>query len=284
METALPAARNKLETEAALTDSGSGHNADHLTAPAERALQGGLESLHLPLSADELGQAPRLRHFQARSEPARALELVDSSGRRKPLHGESAEVAKREITGDQPGRGLAHVDASRIGELLEPRGEAHGLPLRRVVHPQIVADLADHDLARMDADSRCERQTVAALHVLGVTAELAPQIERRVTGARCMILVSDRRAEQRHDAVTGVLVDGSLEAVDAVGEQPEEAVEDRMPLFRVEPGSQVHRLLHVREEHRHLLALAFEGAAGGEDLLCEVLRSVTAWVWRGGGC
>jgi hypothetical protein len=32
--------------------------------------------------------------------------------------------------------------------------------------------------------------------------------------------------------------------------------------------------LHVSEQHRHLLPLAFDRAAGGEDLLGEVLRGV----------
>jgi hypothetical protein len=39
-------------------------------------------------------------------------------------------------------------------------------------------------------------------------------------------------------------------------------------------GEQLHRVLEVSEEDRHLFALAFERALGGEDLLGEVLRSV----------
>ena len=52
-----------------------------------------------------------------------------------------------------------------------------------------------------------------------------------------MILVCEGRAEERHDPVT-------------------------------------HRALEVGEEHGDLLALAFEGALGGEDLLREMLRRV----------
>ena len=52
-----------------------------------------------------------------------------------------------------------------------------------------------------------------------------------------MILVCEGRAEERHDPVT-------------------------------------HRALEVGEEHGDLLALAFEGALGGEDLLGKVLGGV----------
>ena len=43
-----------------------------------------------------------------------------------------------------------------------------------------------------------------------------------------MVLVCDRGAEERHDAVAGVLVDRPLEAVHAVGEKVKEAVHHRL--------------------------------------------------------
>ena len=45
---------------------------------------------------------------------------------------------------------------------------------------------------------------------------------------------------------------------------------------------ELHRPLHVGEEHRHLLALALERASRGEDLLGEVLRGVGARLGGGG--
>ena len=89
-----------------------------------------------------------------------------------------------------------------------------------------------------------------------------------------MILVRDRRAEERHDAVAGELVDEALEALDALGEDREEALHDAAPLLRVELLGELHRALHVGEEHRHLLALAFEGGLRLQDLLGEVLGGV----------
>jgi hypothetical protein len=95
-----------------------------------------------------------------------------------------------------------------------------------------------------------------------------------------MVLVSDRGAEKRHDAVAGVLVDRPLEAVNAVGEDLEEAVENPVPFFRVELLGEIHRALHVGEEDRHLLALAFEGTARGQDLLGEVTGSIASGLRR----
>ncbi len=96
-----------------------------------------------------------------------------------------------------------------------------------------------------------------------------------------MIFVGDRRPEDRHDSIAGELVDRPLETVHPVGEDLEEAVHDPIPLFWIDLLAELHRPLHVGEQHRHLLALALESAAGGEDLLGEVLRGVGARVGCG---
>src|SRR2546428_97725 len=101
-----------------------------------------------------------------------------------------------------------------------------------------------------------------------------------VAGALRVVLVRDRGAEERHNAVAGELVDEALEALNAVGEDAEEALHDVRPHFGVELLGQVHRALHVGEEDRHLLALALEGGARGEDLLGKVLGGVRARVGR----
>src|SRR5262245_896398 len=234
--------------------------------------------MDLALPADEPREASRLGHFDARSEPPGALQLEDANGRRKTFDNERAEITKREVPRDEGRRALAHVHAPRIGELFEPRGEAHGFALRRVVHAKIVADLTHHDLARMDADPHREGEASRALHVLGIAAELAPARARRVAGSWGVILVGNRRAEQRHDAVPGVLVDRSLEPMDAVGKNSEETIQDRMPVLWVDLRGDLHRSLHVGEEHRHLFTLTLQGGARREDLLGEVLRSVGAGI------
>jgi hypothetical protein len=104
-------------------------------------------------------------------------------------------------------------------------------------------------------------QVFGAAQLVGVRAQGIAQVQGSVASALCVILVRDRRAEERHDAVAGVLVDGAFEAVHAVGEDLEEALEDAMPRLGIELLGELRRALHVGEEHGDLLALAFERSA-----------------------
>ena len=56
----------------------------------------------------------------------------------------------------------------------------------------------------------------------------------------------------------------------------EDGVEQLARLLGITIREELHRALEIREEHGHLLALAFEGGLGGEDLLSEVLGCVHA--------
>jgi hypothetical protein len=101
-----------------------------------------------------------------------------------------------------------------------------------------------------------------------IAPQLLLKVECGVARSLRVILVSDRRAEERF---AGVLVYGPFKAVNAVGEDREEPIEDLVPLLWINLLGQVHRALNVGEQNRHLLALALESAARGEDLLGEVL-------------
>ena len=89
-----------------------------------------------------------------------------------------------------------------------------------------------------------------------------------------MVLVGDRRAEERHDPVAHHLVDGALVVMDGLHHPLEDGVEELPRLLGVAVGEQLHRALQVGEEDRDLLALALEGALRGENLLGEVLGGV----------
>jgi hypothetical protein len=141
--------------------------------------------------------------------------------------------------------------------------------LRGVVHAEVVADPAHDDLAGVEADPRREVEPALPAQRLREAAELVAQVQGRVAGALRVVLVRDRGAEERQDAVAGELVHRPLEAVHALGEQLEEAVHDPVPLLGIELLGELHRALHVGEEDGHLLALALEGARG-EDLVGEV--------------
>jgi hypothetical protein len=97
-----------------------------------------------------------------------------------------------------------------------------------------------------------------------------------------MVLVGERRPEESHDAVAHDLVDGALVAMHRLHHAFEHRVEQPPRLLGIAVGEQLHRPLQVGEEHRDLLALAFEGGLRGQDPLGEVLRGVD--LGRGDAC
>ena len=78
-----------------------------------------------------------------------------------------------------------------------------------------------------------------------------------------MILVGDRRAEDREDAVAGALHDVAVVAADRVDHQLERGIDDCAGLLGIEVLLQLSRTLDIREQRRHRLPLAFEIFRGG---------------------
>src|SRR5439155_9743698 len=178
--------------------------------------------------------------------------------------------------GDERRGMFGEVHPSHLRQLLHALREPDRVPLRRVVHAEIVADPADDHLHRVEPHADGEVEAARAAELVGVSAHGLLQMQGGPAGAPGVVLVRDRCAEERHDAVAGVLVHRTLEAVHALGEDREEAIQDPVPLLGVDLLGQLHRAFHVGEEDRHLLPLAFEGGARGEDLLGEVRRRVGA--------
>ena len=81
-----------------------------------------------------------------------------------------------------------------------------------------------------------------------------------------MVLVRDRRAEQREDPVTRGLHDVAVVAMDRVDHQLQRRIDDRARFLGVEVLHQFHRALDVGEQRRDGLALAFGWLAGGRHL------------------
>ena len=117
--------------------------------------------------------------------------------------------------------------------------------------------------------SRCARSST---RFQPPQAALSAMRARRFDPVRCN--PSEGRRRSSHD-------DRAFEPVNALGEDREETIHDLVPLFGVELLGKIHRALHVGEENRHLLALAFEGGSRRKDLLSEVFRSVRARVAEG---
>jgi hypothetical protein len=105
-----------------------------------------------------------------------------------------------------------------------------------------------------------------------------------------MIFVGNRRSEQRHNPITHDLIHRPLVAVHRRHHALQHRVEELARLLGVAVGQQLHGTFQVGEQHRDLLALAFEGGLGGEDFLGEMrgrvderpVRAGSHW-WGGRG-
>ena len=86
--------------------------------------------------------------------------------------------------------------------------------------------------------------------------------ERGAYRAHAVVLVRHRRAEDGHDGVADVLVDGAAVALDLAREHAEVRAQNDAQLCRVEGGAQRFGRRQVGEEHGHDLALL------GEDVRC----------------
>ena len=148
------------------------------------------------------------------------------------------------------------------------------LPDRGVVHVQVAADGADHDLAGVEPDANLHDHALRAPHGLGVTADGLLHAERGIAAPHRVILVRDGRAEQGHDPVAHDLVHRALVAVHGLHHGLEHGVEESADLLGIAIGQQLERPLDVGEQHRHLLALALEGRPRCQDALGEMLRRV----------
>ena len=268
--------------EPALADSRRAEHADGAAIALRGAAQRGIERGDLALAAHEAREAARARGLDAGAVRPGPDELEALHQPAHALHAGAARRGELEVGFDQAGGvpGQAHLAGARA--LLHARGQPDRVTLRGVVHAQVVADRAHDHLARVEPDPDREAQPELAAQVGSEAAQLLADQERRVAGALRVILVRERRPEQRHHAVARVLVDRALEAVDGVGEQREEPVEHAVPGLGARALGQPDRVHHVDEQHGHLLALALEHAARAEDPFGQVVGRVRAGLRHAG--
>ena len=242
--------------------------------PRPGALQRLTELLQLAVAADEAGEAAGGGRLQPRAHGPCADQLVHLHRLGQPLHRPGAQRVDLHVAFHQLERRGAEDNRARVRELLHPRRQMRRLADGGVVHPQIRADGPHEHVARVQPDADLDGEAVSAAHAVGVLLHRLLHPQRRVARAHGVVLVGQRRAEQRHDAVAHHLVDGALVPVHGLHHVLEDGIQERAGLLGIAVGEQLHRALEIGEEHRDLLALALQRAPGGEDLLGEVLRRV----------
>ena len=264
----------ELVDEAGLPHAGFPHDGDELAVAIVREGERPADLLDLGVAADEPRQSPRGGSVEPGPLRARSGERVDLHGVRQALDRDRPPGRDLHVAfGELQGRGGEQDRAGRR-HLLHAGGQVGRLTDRRVVHVQIRPDGADDHLAGVEPHADLDGHPVRAEDTLRVLRDRLLHPQRRVARPHGVVLVGERRAEERHDPVAHHLVDGALVAVDGLHHPFEHRVEELARLLGVAVGEQLHRALEVGEEHGDLLALAFEGGLGGEDLLGEVLGGV----------
>ena len=252
----LPRAMGELAHEPRLPDAGLADHRHRTARARSDPLERGQEPLQVHLTAHERREPARGEGLGARLRGGSAGHLVHLDGRVQPPHRHRAQRARGDPAGGQRDGVAGGEGGPGGGRLLHPRGQVHGRPHRGVGHGEVVLDRAHHHLARVQPHADLKRHAHAPPHDIAEGADPLLHAEGGIAGADRMVLVGERRAEQRHDPVPHHLIHRPLVTVDGFHHLLEDLVEDAPRLLGIPIGEELHGPLHVGEEHGHLLALA----------------------------
>jgi hypothetical protein len=260
--------------EAGFSDAGLAHDRDHLPVSRAGLLERSAKYLDLGAPADEPREPTPRGGLQSRARRTDAGDLIDLDWVAATFHRHRTKWPRRDAAFDEIECRRRDEHRAWLRQLFHPRREMGRLTDRRVVHAEVVADRADHDLAGVEPDADLHRHAMRASLLVGVSIDRLLHPQRGVARADGVVFVRNRRAEQRHDPVAHDLVHRALVAVDGVHHVPEHRVEDLARFLGIAVGQQLHRALEIGEQDGHLLPFAFERGLRGEDSLGEMSRRV----------
>ncbi len=131
------------------------------------------------------------------------------------------------------------------------------MPNRSVLSAMLAGlDRAHHHLARVHTDADLDRRAPLLAQLACVALDVLLHLERRQQCPLRMILVRDRRPEQREDPVAGGLHHIALVAMRRFAHQLERGIDQAARLLRVEVFDQLHRALDIGEQRGDGLTLA----------------------------
>ena len=248
---------DQLMNQAGLAHPGLAHDLDHRAAPAARPPDALQQQVEFHGAADEAGQAMRRGAGLPPVAADRVEQFEQLDRARDALEAVRAKRARHDEPVGQP-RGLGgEKGRARDGRLLDPAGQMRGGSDRLVFHRHVVADGADHHLAGMQADPDFR----GALP--GHDFQHRPRGE---AGPHGVVLMGQRGAEQRHNAVSVHPVHRAAEAMDGLRHGLQGRIETQQRLFRIEAVDDLGRTTNVGEQHGDQLALALAGEPGVQYL------------------
>ena len=158
-----------LVQEAGFANARFAHDGHDLAVAAPCPLERGAELLHLGIAPNEVAQASKRGGLKSCSHLAGSEHVVDLDGSIEALHRHGPEgLDLHEVLGQAEGFS-GDPDGARGGELLHAGRQVGGLAYGRVVHTEVRADRADHDLSGVQPHSYSDRDTVSAERLFGIT-------------------------------------------------------------------------------------------------------------------
>src|SRR5712692_6397158 len=152
----------------------------------------------------------------------------------------------------------ADDDTARRCKSLHPRRQVRRMTNRRVLGVPTRVDHAKNYFAGVDPDTEFDARTALLFELLAATAKRTAHGDRRVQRALRMVLVSDRRAEQRENPIASGLHHVTVVAMRRVDHQLERRIDDGTRLLRIEVTHQFGRALDVGKQRGDRLAFALD--------------------------
>ena len=197
--------------------------------------------------------------------PLQAMRMLSGGGDRlqleklhrllEPLHWLKAERTDLHGIASQPPGLRADDDAARFRCLFHACGDADRQAHRLVVGGRVGHQVAHHHFAGMQPDTNADwAETIG-----GVALGVLQDGQGRVAGLLGVVLVRQRRAEDRHDAVAGDAVDRAAIAIDRPHHLADGGAQDFVDTLGVHPRGERNRSANVGEHDRHDFALPLGG-------------------------
>ncbi len=159
--------------------------------------------------------------------------------------------------------------------MLHARAQVCRFPHRRVVQAKIVAHRANHYCAGVEADPNLDGHSVLTPQIGVVLLHRLQHRQRRVAGARGVVLVGEGSAEQRHDPVAHEACHRTLETVYRIHHDLQDGAQEVVRFLRVPVSDQLRGATYVCKQHSDLLPLILKRGPGGKNALCQMFRGMT---------
>jgi hypothetical protein len=241
---------DELVEQASLANAGLSRNGNDLSVACFDLVQGLAEHGEFGMPPDEWSQ-PTCHHLQARPGPCSDhLKHLDRLCHSLNRHGAQGLGVDKSLC--EPQRLRHQQDGPGNSQLLRSGGKMRGQPDHGVVRVQIATNRPNDDLTGVQSDTDLNRNAIGPQDSVYILADRLLHPKRRVARPHRVVLVGDRRPEQRHDPVAHDLVHGALVAVDRLYHALEDRIQELAGFLGISIRQQLHGSFEVGKQHRDL--------------------------------